>query len=156
MPAEPKTFTAAVLLPTKWKGMHPDIVGRLVAYVIRTVEGCTNVEISREGLRVTVAGDVFPADLAEKIYAVAEAPLASCPCGCGADMLLGVCYREETGSQYAGAKSLVLLFEEENMVRLGNTIGAIRSIRERLRVGLQEAKGAVDVYRRRVLVSQGL
>lgn len=148
MPTEPKTYTAAVLLPTKWKGLHPDIVGRLVAYVIRTVEGCTNVEISRDGLRVTVAGDVFPADLAEKIYAVAEAPLATCPCGCQADMLLGVCYREETGSQYAGARSIVLTVEERAMARAGNTIGTITSIRARTRVGLQEAKGAVDRFMR--------
>lgn len=148
MPAAIERFTTAVLLPTNWKGLHPDIVGRLVAFVVRTVEGCTGVEICREGLRVTVAGDEFPMDLAEKVYAVAEAPLASCPCGCGADMLLGVCYREEQGSQYAGAKSVVLNTEEALKARVGDKIGAITLLRARVRIGLKEAKDAVDRYMR--------
>lgn len=137
-------FTTGALVPPRWKGMHPDTIGRLVAFILRRLDHVTSVEITRDALRVTVKGNVFPPELEEQVNAVANAPLAECPCGCRADMLLGSCYREAAASWRVGVD---LNEGERSLVRAGNWIGGIKSYRDRVRCGLKEAKEAVDAYR---------
>ncbi len=106
-----------------------------------------SVEVFKTAVTVTVAlGDgakfTSEAEITEALKTLCELDPLPCPCGCGAFLVLHNCFKQ-TGEMGMGR----LTHDEHEMIAASNVIGAIKNIRQRLGIGLKDAKDLADAHR---------
>lgn len=106
-----------------------------------------SVEVFKTAVTITVAlgqGAKFTseAEITEALKTLCELDPLPCPCGCGAFLVLHNCFKQ-TGAMGMGQLSR----EEHDLIGSGNFIKAIKEIRQRLGIGLKDAKDLADAHR---------